>query len=65
MPYEMIDGRLTVDDINANLANRVMLQAIDSLVVVHKIPVYSSEVTRTTVCDADFVEETRRETENS
>ncbi len=59
MPFTTVFSYATVDDKHEKLASEVMHNAIDSLVVIHNIAVFSSEVKTATVCDADHVEETR------
>ncbi len=61
MPFRNYCASATVDEKDSELTNQVMLQAIDSLVLIHKIAVFHSEVTCTTICDVDHVEETRQE----
>lgn len=63
MAFKEINACLIVDEENSNRIVEALHLFIDSLAVRERIPIFDSEITCTTVSDAENADEVRQETE--
>lgn len=63
MAFKEINACLIVDEENSNRIVEALHLFIDSLAVRERIPIFDSEITCTTVRDAENADEVRRETD--